>query len=573
MNSRKNRGRRELVTAVLLALIGAVATWVVSASSRSFEGPDRSFLNQVTDFSLAHITLHLPYLLTIAVLVALIYVISLRRKHAHDALREQQALTDAILSATPNILAMKDRNGVHVTANQAFCQLLGRSESDIVGKTDLDLLPEAIAERFRQADAKVMASGEQRVLDVEMPGKMGIRWYQAVITPWIDRDGNCIGVLCSATDITVRKRVEQSLWIKDSAIESSASATVLADLNGHFVYANQAFVDLLGYQTDEDAKNECSLETMLTEGEWSQVSKALADKGKWLGERHAVRRDGSHFHVYASASMVMDEDDQPLCFECSFFDIESQKLAEAALRESEENFHALAANAYYGIVVSGPDTSFLYVNDRMARMSGYTVDEILTMKIGDMVPAADLDDIKERNRKRIAGEEPLAVSKSLMICKDGSELPVEAAAAKTTWQGTPAVIVIIRDISAQGQAEKDLRESEENFRTLAENCYVGIGAVDDEYHILYVNGRLADMLGYTVEEMIGMNSLDTVAPDEVALSKELHDQVMAGMVTPPIVGVHLVRKDGSHVSVEAGPTRTTWQGKLAVMLVFRDQTA
>ena len=247
------------------------------------------------------------------------------------------------------------------------------------------------------------------------------------------------------------------------------------------------------------------------------------------------------------------------------------KRAGEALGASEETFKALAENANDGIFVNIGEGLHAYANKRASEIMGYSVAELLKSTIKDLVHPDELEKIMERYRKRLAGEPIPAQYETVMVNKEGKNVPIELTAARTVWQGQPANLVILRDISERKKAEATLQESEEKYRNLVERANDGIAIVQDVI-IQYVNPRLAQMIGYSVEELIGSPFADFLIPDEVAKVTDRYKRRLAGEDVPPVYKSAIKQKNGSRIEIELNVGIVTYQGKLAELVLVRDIT-
>lgn len=118
-----------------------------------------------------------------------------------------------ILNAKPYIYVVKDINSVYINANQSFCDFLGKTEEEIIGKTDYDFFPAEAAAEYIKGDKQVMAGEIHEKEEWEVLGSHGLKWLKVDKTPIYSETGDQkpIGVLCSVTDISHQKNTERSL--------------------------------------------------------------------------------------------------------------------------------------------------------------------------------------------------------------------------------------------------------------------------------------------------------------------------------------------------------------------------
>ena len=134
--------------------------------------------------------------------------------------------------------------------------------------------------------------------------------------------------------ILQRKRFENDLRIKDSAITSAINAVAIANLEGSITYINGAFLNMWGYDNEVEALDKSVLTFWQHPEAAAQVVSALQEKASWMGELIGVKKDGSHFDAQLSASLIKNEVGEPISMMASFVDITERKRAEVALREA-----------------------------------------------------------------------------------------------------------------------------------------------------------------------------------------------------------------------------------------------
>ena len=121
----------------------------------------------------------------------------------------------------------------------------------------------------------------------------------------------------------------EELRIKDHAFRSAISPIAISDLEGHLTYVNPAFLDVWGYQDEEEVLGREAVEFWQMEEQAAQVIQALQERGRWSGELNARREDGTLFDVHVASSMVTDDAGQPIGMMASFRDVTEQKRIRA----------------------------------------------------------------------------------------------------------------------------------------------------------------------------------------------------------------------------------------------------
>ncbi|MDP2967627.1 MAG: PAS domain S-box protein, partial [Deltaproteobacteria bacterium] len=200
-------------------------------------------------------------------------------------------------------------------------------------------------------------------------------------------------------------------------------------------------------------------------------------------------------------------------------DITEHKNAEKALQESENRYRTLVENSNDGIALVKGDIH-LYVNQKFLEIFGYNhIEEIVGRPMAITIHPDDRDRVVEMNRRRQTKEGEPSKYEFKGIQKDGSIVYIEVAATKTTYQGEAVSLSYHRDITERKHTEEALRESGVKFRDLYDNAPVGYFEYDAQGRITNVNRTELEMLGYTLDEMIGQPVwkfiMEDVAQDQI----------------------------------------------------------
>ena len=194
----------------------------------------------------------------IVIVLALLRQGTLLREHdqlkrVSRELEEIEEQKHLILRALPDLVWLKDAEGVYRICNPAFERFFGVTESDILGKTDFDFFSPEQARFFREKDSQVFMSGQpsQNEEWVRSPASGSDVLFETIKTGLRDRDGRAIGVLGVARDITERENVDRELALVSFALNRVTEAAYLADEAGRLRYVNDEACRAMGCTREE----------------------------------------------------------------------------------------------------------------------------------------------------------------------------------------------------------------------------------------------------------------------------------------------------------------------------------
>jgi PAS domain S-box-containing protein len=250
--------------------------------------------------------------------------------------------------------------------------------------------------------------------------------------------------------------------------------------------------------------------------------------------------------------------------------IEHRK-AESALQESEEKYRTIFENTGTVMLIIEEDMTISLVNSEFEKVSGYSKSEIEGKKNWtEFVTKEDLEKMQEYHHlRRIAPDSVPKRYEFRPLDRQGNIL--NAVIAVEMIPGTKKSIVSFMDITPRIMAEEALRESEEKYSNLVERANDGILIIQDRI-MKYVNPRLAEMGGYTVEELVGTPFTDYVPDTELPKLIDRYVRRMSGEDVEPIYETVLRCKDASEINVEINASTVSYQGRIADLVLVRDIT-
>jgi PAS domain S-box-containing protein/putative nucleotidyltransferase with HDIG domain len=195
-----------------------------------------------------------------------------------------------------------------------------------------------------------------------------------------------------------------------------------------------------------------------------------------------------------------------------------RKQREQDLLTSTKRNQLLIEASIDAIIMETMEGVIIDCNDAALQLYGYTREEMLKLNVIDLVEPQFYKNIKNYTEWELAqGGKVNGVSN---IRKDGTVFPVEVSIRQTMINELPVLVAFVRDITEQKEAEREIVENEEKFRTLSETTTAGIFIYREDRY-LYVNPMWCQMTGYSEEELLKMKPLDIMNP-EVNLEKVNH---------------------------------------------------
>ena len=169
----------------------------------------------------------------------------------------------AILENIPDLLWIKDANGVYITCNKRFEDLYGAKEKDIINKTDYDFVDKELADFFTNKDRLAMNSNKplSNFEELTFANDGHKEYMQTIKSKVIDSNGNILGVLGIGRDLTELRDKEVKLTEQQEELQSIYNTTkdglAIVDMETNFVKVNKAYCEITGLSEEELLKTSC----------------------------------------------------------------------------------------------------------------------------------------------------------------------------------------------------------------------------------------------------------------------------------------------------------------------------
>ncbi len=216
--------------------------------------------------------------------------------------------------------------------------------------------------------------------------------------------------------------------------------------------------------------------------------------------------------------------------------------SEQALRESEQRYRTLVERSHDGIYIY-QDDSFLFVNERIAEITGYEPEQLYEMEIWDLLHPDDREWVKEvGERRRDPGESAPNTYEARVVRNDGEIRHLEFSVQTTTYDGEAAVLGSVRDVTERRRQERELAEKKEFIETILDTLEDVIFVFSLEGDLLRWNDQLCAVTGYTDEELDEMRAFDLL-PEEYydEAVQKVRDAVSTGSA---VIEAEVRTKDG-----------------------------
>lgn len=249
--------------------------------------------------------------------------------------------------------------------------------------------------------------------------------------------------------------------------------------------------------------------------------------------------------------------------------------AEKSLRASEQQYKRLVELAFESIIIL-VDEKFVFGNAQAVKLFDASCEaDLIGESIGKYLHPASFEGFKVWTERVANGANELPLFEEQFVRPDNSCVDVEAAGLLITYQDQPALLFVLRDITARKQTEQTLRESNTRFQELLESAPDAIVVSDKNGSITLVNAQAEAIFGYSRQELMG-KSVELLLPSQL---REMHIQHRQDHVSSPksrYLGSEMdllgKRKDGSKFPIDVKLSPFFTEDGLRITTIIRDVT-
>ncbi len=437
------------------------------------------------------------------------------RKQAEQGLERSESLLRSIMDTTDDIIFVKDSECCFVYMNTAGCKLLGKNQEQLIGLTELDIMADKVsALDIMAVDKRIIKQGVNETLEDNIIDVNGItHTFFTTKAPLYDGQGNIIGLIAVAHDITERKQFEDQLRESEekyrNLFEYMEDGLLQADVDGVITLANNAMAKMFNYNSPDEMLGMLTLNLFKKSEERADLLKELkANEKVYNYELLGKTKQGNDLWTLGNFKIIYNQKGERIGTEGLFRDITERKHFEAELEEGRERYRGLSEASFEAIFISEKGLC-IEQNKTAELMFGYTNEEALTRYGTDWIIPEDREMVMNN---MMSGTEETYEATALR--KDGSTFPCILRGRMMHYKGRNVRATSLTDITERKKAEQALKNSNERFYQVVAQSQEVVWEVDTDGLYTYLSPMAEDIYGYKPEELIGKLHFYDITPIE-----------------------------------------------------------
>ena len=439
--------------------------------------------------------------------------------------------------------------------NKAMCRILGYAPDEMRGMNNRQFTDKENAKKLFETFNRVYKTGEStKAFDWQLIRKDGNKKYIETSVSLIkDASGKPTGFKGIVHDITERKQAEEALRESEALYrllaDNISEHVWVMDLNLNLIYISPSVEKIYGYALDEISQIKMRqlftadsyrkvVETFMKELEKAMNSKPPPTGTNYIMELEAYHKDGHKIWIENRLHFIRDKNGKPVSLLGETRDITDRKLAQEALKASEEKYRLLADHMKDQVWMMDMNMQITYVSPSVERITGYSFEEIKILPLDQLLTPESVRKAMEFITNRMPKAFNLA---SLDSQYRTLELEFRTKEGKTIWgecsfnfirnENNEPISILgeARNITDRKIAEDKLRQSEEKYRTILEDIKEGYFETDLFGNFTFFNDTVCRVLGYSRNELTGMsNKIYTDAEERKKVYRAFHQVYMTG---------------------------------------------
>jgi PAS domain S-box-containing protein len=509
------------------------------------------------------------------------------RKQMEKRLRDSEVKFRGIAERSLDGIFTLDMGGILTYASPAFAKLFGFDQTELIGRSLTDQIPESEPESERTKLAQAFADiSSGKIIDglqIEARRRDGspiFIWANAA--PVFD-EGRVVGFQGVIGDLTLRREMAKKLHDTEEMFrgiaERSFDGIFTTDAKGVYTYVSPSFAKLFGLDPS-DMMGQSILERLhLRLGSEADKSRfplifgaVLSGKTAEAAQFEIRRVDGSTAFVEANASPVL-EGGKVTGVQAVVRDITERKQMEKRLRDSELKFRGIVETSFDGMFTVDTEGRILYASPSMNRIMGYEPGEMIGLSARQLLSVSAMARFTQAFGETMRGGRQQTLQLEGMR-KDGSPISLEVSASPVFDESHSVVTIqgVLRDVTELKRAE----EPRKLLASIIESMPIGIVSIGLDGTIVFWNPAAQRIVGYSAKEMIGKPNSVLTPPGHVDEQARVLQNLRKAQGTSAVSFEGAwVKKDGAlfDFAADAFPIRDADGKTVRFTCLFRDVTA
>jgi PAS domain S-box-containing protein len=386
-----------------------------------------------------------------------------------------------VLNSIAEIVIHQDTEHRILWTNKAAAESVGLTPAQLVGRHCYEIRHQRSQPCEGCPVTKARQTSKPQQAEITIPD--GRTWFIRGY-PILDEYDRVTGIIEVTLDITERKQAEEKY---QAIVKTALDSFGLHDLEGRFLEVNDSCCKMFGYTREELLKMSIpDIEVVENPEMLAQHFKKIMEQGYDRFETRHKRKDGQIINAEVSANYLDVEGGRFFVF---VRDINERKLAEQALRDSDEKLKRMFDSVTDGIVLTALDGTIINVNQRTAQMHGFG-------SKGELVGKSAFDIVAPRDHERMSKDMRQALKRGIirnvectLLKADGSEFPAELSTSVMKDASGKVIghITVSRDITERKKTEQALQAEKNKLQSLIDAMEDDLSIQDKNYNIIYQN--------------------------------------------------------------------------------------
>ena len=495
------------------------------------------------------------------------------RVRAADALRESEEKYRIVVENAEEVITIAVGN---------YLKFANRKALESSGYSEEEALSIPVIEMIHPDDRKmVIGYRKRRDKGDKEPQSFMMRllkkdgqsvWLRSSVVPIVWRGENA--ALNIATDVTEQKKIEDALKESEKKyrmVVENAEEIITVTVDGYAKFVNKRTVELSGY-SEEELTSSPVLEFVHPEDRHLVIEhRVKRNKGEKEPQRFVMRLVTKNGNVLWTENSIVPViwQGKPAALNIAT-DITEKRRTGEALKDSEEKYRLVVENAGEGITIT-QDGIIRFINPIIARRLGYSAEEFISRPFTEFLHPEDRQTVLNHHKRRIEHTETYDVFEFRAITKSGDLVWVENNGVLIDWEGRPAILAFLRDITEEKKIEDQLKESEEKYRIVVENANEII-VISQDGIVKFANNRVRTLFGVPPETLVGRHLSDLVVNADREKLREEYRKLTSREATLPLYRFRMRDSRGNIRHIEVSGIDVTWDGQPSILSFVSDIT-